>query len=153
PGDSSPTGWPRRQLADGLAPATTRRRAGPGDNSPTGWPRRQLADGLAPATLTLAGRLGTVVREARVAHGDPVAAGAMLDGILLLTGKVADVIRTEGGFARGHARVDGTGGDAGRVLELGLQKEHLMATRDGVAVAATPALICVLDSETGAPVT
>lgn len=42
----------------------------------------QLADGLVPATLTLAGRLGTVVREARAAHGDPVAAArAALDGI------------------------------------------------------------------------
>ncbi|MFF1715080.1 hypothetical protein [Streptomyces sp. NPDC058268] len=64
----------------------------------------QLADGLAPATLTLAGRLGTVVREARVAHGDPVA----LDGIPLPTGKVAAVIRrTEGGFALAGPRYFG----------------------------------------------
>ncbi|MGW7070426.1 DUF917 domain-containing protein [Streptomyces sp. NPDC054855] len=115
----------------------------------------QLADGLVPATLTLAGRLGAVVREARAAHGDPVAAArTLLDGIPLLTGKVADVARrTEGGFARGHARVEGTRGDTGRVLELGFQNEHLMATRDGVTVATTPDLICVLDSETGDPVT
>ncbi|MFD4481959.1 hypothetical protein ACFWPU_38415 [Streptomyces sp. NPDC058471] len=59
--------------------------------------------------MTLAGRLGTVVREARVAHGDPVAAaGATLDGILLLTGKVADVIRrTEGGLALAGPRYFG----------------------------------------------
>lgn len=115
----------------------------------------QLADGLVPATLTLAGRLGAVVREARAAHGDPVAAArAMLGGIALLTGKVVDVIRrTEGGFARGRARVEGIRGDAGRVLELGFQNEHLIATRDGVTVATTPDLICVLDSETGDPVT
>lgn len=115
----------------------------------------QLADGLVPATLTLAGRLGAVVREARAAHGDPVAAArSLLGGIPLLTGKVADVARrTEGGFARGHARVEGARGDAGRVLELGFQNEHLMATRDGVTVATTPDLICVLDSETGDPVT
>lgn len=112
----------------------------------------QLTDGLVPATLTLAGRLGAVVREARAAHADPVAAArSLLDGIPLLTGRVADVARrTEGGFARGHARIEGTRGDAGRVLELGFQNEHLPATRDGVTV---PDLICVLDSETGDPVT
>lgn len=115
----------------------------------------QLADGLVPATLTLAERLGSTVREARAAHTDPVAAArAVLGGVPLLTGKVVDVSRrTEGGFARGHARVAGTDGDAGHVLELGFQNEHLLATRDGVTVATTPDLICVLDSETGDPVT
>ncbi|GAA1928478.1 DUF917 domain-containing protein [Streptomyces durmitorensis] len=115
----------------------------------------QLADGLVPATLTLAARLGAVVREARAAHGDPVeAVRATLDGKVLLAGKVLDVDRrTEGGFARGHARVEGTRDDADRVLELGFQNEHLIATRDGATVATTPDLICVLDSDTGDPVT
>ncbi|GGV56584.1 hypothetical protein GCM10010277_58020 [Streptomyces longisporoflavus] len=103
----------------------------------------QLAAGLVPATLTLAGRLGAAVREARAAHRDPVAAArVVLAGVPLLTGKVVDVMRrTEGGFARGHARIEGTREDAGRVLELGFQNEHLLATRDGVTVATTPDLI------------
>ncbi|MFE5052838.1 DUF917 domain-containing protein [Streptomyces sp. NPDC056637] len=115
----------------------------------------QLADGLVPATLTLAERLGAAVREARAAHSDPVAAArAMLDGVHLLTGKVVDVSRrTEGGFARGRARVEGIADEAGQVLELDFQNEHLLATRDGVTVATTPDLICVLDSESGDPVT
>lgn len=115
----------------------------------------QLADGLVPATLTLAERLGAAVREARAAHTDPVsAARTMLSGIPLLTGKVVDVgRRTEGGFARGRARLEGIGDDTGSVLELDFQNEHLLATRDGETVATTPDLICVLDSETGDPVT
>ncbi|WP_353940808.1 DUF917 domain-containing protein [Streptomyces sp. HUAS MG91] len=115
----------------------------------------QLADGLVPATLTLAERLGAAVRTARSEHSDPVgAARAMLDGIPLLTGKVVDVSRrTEGGFARGRAVIEGITDDAGRTLELDFQNEHLLATRDGATVATTPDLICVLDSETGEPVT
>ncbi|MER5366904.1 DUF917 domain-containing protein [Streptomyces sp. NPDC002722] len=115
----------------------------------------QLTDGLVPATLTLAERLGAAVREARAAHTDPVlAARTMLSGTHLLTGKVIDVSRrTEGGFARGNARIEGIGDDAGRVLELGFQNEHLLATRDGETVATTPDLICVLDTDTGDPVT
>ncbi|WP_428956504.1 DUF917 domain-containing protein [Streptomyces sp. cg35] len=115
----------------------------------------QLADGLVPATLTLAERLGAAVREARAEHADPVgAARALLSGVHLLTGKVVDVSRrTEGGFARGLADIEGVTGDAGRSLRLDFQNEHLLATRDGVTVATTPDLICVLDSETGDPVT
>lgn len=115
----------------------------------------QLAAGLVPATLTLAEHLGAAVREARAAHADPVAAAlGLLSGIPLLTGKVVDVSRrTQGGFARGRARIEGVAGDSGRVLELDFQNEHLLATRDGRTVATTPDLICVLDSESGEPVT
>ena len=115
----------------------------------------QLATGLVPATLTLAQDLGRAVREARAAHADPVAAAVrLLDGVRLLTGKVTDVQRrTTGGFARGHAVLEGTGDDTGRTLELSFQNEHLLARRDGTVVATTPDLICVLDTDTGDPVT
>ncbi|MGI5167744.1 DUF917 domain-containing protein [Spirillospora sp. CA-253888] len=115
----------------------------------------QLAEGLVPATLTLAENLGRAVREARAAHSDPVAAAAdMLNGVRLLSGKVVDVRRrTSGGFARGDARLEGVGADAGRALELSFQNEHLLARRDGEIVATTPDLICVLDTDTGEPVT
>ncbi|GAA1597148.1 DUF917 domain-containing protein [Actinomadura kijaniata] len=115
----------------------------------------QLRDGLVPATLTLAEELGRAVREARAVHADPVAAAAgMLGGVRLLTGKVVDVERrTSGGFARGEARLAGTAGDTGRTLELSFQNEHLLARRDGTVIATTPDLICVLDTDTGDPVT
>ncbi|MGW5649112.1 DUF917 domain-containing protein [Saccharopolyspora sp. NPDC003752] len=111
----------------------------------------QLAAGLVPATLTLAEQLGQEVRQARAGHADPVdAARKLLAGKHLLAGKVVDVQRrTEGGFARGRTRVEG----AGRTLVLDFQNEHLLATLDGRITATTPDLICVLDAETGEPVT
>jgi DUF917 family protein len=110
----------------------------------------QLRDGLVPATLTLAESLGRAVREARAGHADPVAAAlGVLGGVRLFTGKVVDVERrTTGGFARGRARLEGTS-----ALELHFQNEHLLARRDGEIVATTPDLICVLDTDTGEPVT
>lgn len=110
----------------------------------------QLRDGLVPATLTLAENLGRSVREARGRHADPVAAATgVLSGVELFRGKVVDVERrTTGGFARGQARLEGTG-----VLELSFQNEHLLARRDGEIVATTPDLICVLDTDSGEPVT
>jgi hypothetical protein len=111
----------------------------------------QLADGLVPATLTLAEGLGRAVREARDVHADPVeAARSMLDGVVLLSGKVIDVQRrTAGGFARGRAVVEGPESR----LELDFQNEHLLARLDGEVVATTPDLICVLAADSGDPVT
>ncbi|MER5323368.1 DUF917 domain-containing protein [Streptosporangium roseum] len=111
----------------------------------------QLRDGLVPATLTLAEDLGRAVRLARAEHSDPVAAVTrLLGGVHLLTGKVVDMERrTTGGFARGRALLEGPAG----TLELSIQNEHLMAVRDGAVVATTPDLICVLDTDTGEPVT
>ena len=111
----------------------------------------QLADGLVPATLTLAEGLGRAVREARNVHADPVeTARSMLDGVVLLSGKVVDVQRrTAGGFACGRAVVDGPGSK----LELDFQNEHLLVRLDGEVVATTPDLICVLDADSGEPVT
>ncbi|NED80274.1 DUF917 domain-containing protein, partial [Streptomyces sp. SID11233] len=72
----------------------------------------------------------------------------------VFTGKVADVQRaTAGGFARGSARLTGLGDDSGAVLELAFQNENLVAVRDGEVVVSVPDLICVLDSDSGEPVT
>jgi DUF917 family protein len=111
----------------------------------------QLVDGLVPGTLTLAQRLGRTVREAV----DPVASVcSLLDGRLLITGKVVDVERrTGGGFVRGEAKIEGIGADRGALMRLSFQNEHLLAERDGQVLTSTPDLICVLDNETGEPVT
>jgi DUF917 family protein len=111
----------------------------------------QLPDGLVAGTITLATRLGAAVRAARAAHTDPATAvAAMAGGVHLATGKVVDVHRTTtGGFARGSATI------AGQDTELGLsfQNEYLLAEQDGEVVATTPDLICVLETDTGEPVT
>ncbi len=119
----------------------------------------QLSGALVPGTLSRAERLGAVVAAARAAHADPVAAAtAELGGRLLFQGKVVDVSRrTTAGFARGTAVLDGAGAAPGAPdaakLELEFQNEHLVARADGTIVASVPDLICVLETDTGEPVT
>jgi uncharacterized protein len=110
----------------------------------------RLDEALVPGTLSLCEELGWLIREERAAHGDPVGAVvARLGGRELGRGKVVDVARrTEGGFARGEARIEG---DAS--LRLSFQNEHLLARSGEDVLASTPDLICVLDGESGEPVT
>ncbi|GGZ02987.1 DUF917 domain-containing protein [Streptomyces poonensis] len=116
---------------------------------------RQVKDHMVPGTLSLCERVGRAVREARTERGDPVAAAAaVLRGRLVFTGRISDVLRsTRGGFARGTARLAGLSGDTGATLELSFQNENLVAARDGEVVVSVPDLICVLDTDTGEPVT
>lgn len=116
---------------------------------------RQVKEHLVPGTLTLCERVGRAIREAREGHTDPVAAAAgVLGGRQVFTGKISDVRRsTSGGFARGAAALVGLGADGGSTLELSFQNENLVATRDGEVVVSVPDLICVLDTDSGEPVT
>jgi DUF917 family protein len=115
----------------------------------------QLQAAWVPGTLSLCGRIGRTIVEARAAHEDPVAAVShVLGGRLIHTGKVVDVARrTTTGFARGEGVVEGVGEDAGHRLVLHFQNEHLLAERDGTIEATTPDLIMVLESDTGEPIT
>lgn len=115
----------------------------------------QAKESLVPGTLTLAQELGLIVRTAREQGIDPVE-GVLrrIGGVRLFAGKVSDVERrTVAGFARGEARIEGTGSDLGAVLTLRFQNEHLYASRDGQVLATSPDLIMVLEEETGEPVT
>ncbi len=116
---------------------------------------RQLREATVPGTLRLCEELGRLVRETRAAHGDPVATVVeRLSAYRLFSGKISDVARrTEGGFSRAEARVDGVGDDDGSQLVIASQNEHLVAIRDGEVLASVPDLIIVLDSESGEPIT
>lgn len=116
---------------------------------------RQVRQAAVHGSLQLCEDLGKTVREARAAHANPVAAVVeRLKGVVLFGGKIADVARrTEGGFARLEARVEGLGAHAGSTLVVRSQNEHLVAERDGTVLASTPDLIMLLDAETGEPLT
>ena len=120
-----------------------------------GMDGRTLKEAMVPGTIGLAEELGRLVRETRAAHGDAISAVVeRLDGFRVFTGKIADVSRrTQTGFARGEARIEGTGDEIGSVLELRFQNEHLVAIRDGEILVTVPDLIVVLDAETGEPIT
>lgn len=108
-----------------------------------------------PDTITLAREIGRLIRGTRERHEDAATAvAARFEGRVLIRGKVVDTERnTLGGFVRGRSRIEGTGGDEGSELELEFQNENLVAYRDGRLVATVPDLICVLDADTGEPIT
>ncbi|MBJ7599010.1 MAG: DUF917 domain-containing protein [Candidatus Nephthysia bennettiae] len=116
---------------------------------------RQLKEAMVHDTLSLAQDLGRVIREANQEHTDAVAAVVdRVRGRFIFQGKVADLWRrTEAGFAKGGARLEGVDRYSGSVLDLRFQNEHLVAIRDGEVQASVPDLIIVLDAESGQPIT
>jgi hypothetical protein len=107
-------------------------------------------------SMSLIHTIGKIIREEQAANrncADRLAAD--LNGVRLFEGRVMDVDRqTTGGFARGTAVIEGLDGYSGQSIRLHFQNEFLLAeTEDGKLLAATPDLICLLDLETGLPIT
>lgn len=111
-------------------------------------------------TLTLAKQVGEAVLNARTTKSSfSEAVLNITGGTELFVGKLVDVQRrTIGGFARGELLVEGLNQDRGNWLHIAFQNENLVAwrgerhTRDEV-VACVPDLICMIESETGEPIT
>jgi uncharacterized protein len=106
-------------------------------------------------TLTLARRLGEILRESRLAHADAIAAiQSKLNAATIFEGRVTDIARrTETGFARGDAKFVGVDDYKGHNYRIEFQNEFLIAERDGEPIVTTPDLITLLDADTGAPIT
>jgi DUF917 family protein len=115
----------------------------------------QAREAMLPGSLSLIHAIGRIVGDERAAHRNPAdRIVAQLGGLRLFEGRVVDVERrTEGGFARGAARIEGMDGHGGRTLTLHFQNEFLVAKEEGRLRASTPDLICLLDLETGEPIT
>ena len=115
----------------------------------------QLKRAAIPGTIALAEDIGRTVRLARLNEKNPVEAlRAAVGGFLLFRGKITDVDRrVSAGFAKGSARMIGSGDFEARELLLDFQNEHLVARVDDEFVATTPDIIAVLDSETAKPIT
>jgi uncharacterized protein len=116
---------------------------------------KQLKEAAIPGTITLAENIGKAVRLARVHEANPVdAVREAVNGFVIFNGKIADVQRrTEGGFARGEARLAGIGSFTEQELLLNFQNEHLAVRIDDEFRVTTPDLIAVLDIDTGEPLT
>lgn len=115
----------------------------------------QVRSSLVPRTYGMAYRIGFGLRAARLEHRNPVAeVASQLRGETVFIGKVMDVLRRNvAGFHRGEASFDGIGDWSGHSLTLDFQNEFLIARRDGEVVVTTPDLICLVDAQTGEPVT
>lgn len=105
--------------------------------------------------LQLEEEIGRSIRLAKAEGYDPI--GKVLEltnGFELFQGKVTDINRkTETGFTRGMATIEGLADYKGEALELRFQNEHLIAKTKDRLLCVTPDLIAVLDAETGLPIT
>lgn len=107
-------------------------------------------------SMSLIHSIGRIITEEQAANRNCAPRLARdLHGVSLFEGRVTDVDRrTEGGFARGTATIEGLEDHHGQSMKLHFQNEFLVAeTADGQPLATTPDLICLLDLETGAPIT
>jgi hypothetical protein len=106
-------------------------------------------------TLTLARRLGEILRESSASHADAVKAiQSKLNAATIFTGRVTDIDRrTITGFARGDAKFVGVDDYRGHAYRIAFQNEFLIAEQDGKPIVTTPDLITLLDVDTGAPIT
>ena len=105
-------------------------------------------------TVSLARELGKRVHDARERGTDPIETICeTLDGECLFTGKITDVYRrNREGFALGEVELIELDGDDRLTIEF--QNEYLIARReDGEILLTVPDLICIVDKDTGAPVT
>ena len=107
-------------------------------------------------SLSLISNIGQIISYEQTANRNPAdKLASELNGVRLFEGRITDVERrTEGGFARGQAIIQGLEAYQGRSMKLNFQNEFLLAEDNkGKPLAMTPDLICLLDLETGQPIT
>lgn len=116
---------------------------------------KTVKESAIPNTLQLEEAIGRIIREAKQNNKNPITEVLKLTGgYTLFKGKVSDIDRkTETGFARGIATIEGMENYQNEELYLNFQNEHLLASTKEKALCMTPDLIAVLDSETGLPIT
>jgi uncharacterized protein len=116
---------------------------------------KQLKEAAIPGTMSKAERIGQTIRSARSQEENPVdTVRDAVGGFLIFKGKISDIERrTEAGFAKGDAHIDGIDEYVDQELLLSFQNEHLAVRIDGEFKVTVPDLIAVLDVDTGEPVT
>lgn len=116
----------------------------------------KLKSSVIPGALTRAQQVGQARREAAERGADPIdaiikAAG----GKLLFTGRAGEESNWENkdGFTLGNIYLDGLGTDEGHTARVWYKNENMMLWVDGKVRLTCPDLICVLDKNTGIPLT
>ena len=107
--------------------------------------------------VTRSQKLGQAIRTVKDCDGDKTPEQNFFEfteGYKLFKGKISDVLReTRGGFNFGKVVLEGIGEYKGHEAFVEFQNENILANVDGEIVATAPDLICLVDSETFAPVT
>ncbi|MGM0215322.1 DUF917 domain-containing protein [Enterococcus sp. AZ109] len=116
---------------------------------------RQLKDHGIHNIVTFSEKIGKIIRSNDLDEATKLSSLLeLINGTQLFEGKIIDVIRRlEGGFNFGEATIEGLNQDLGSETKIFFQNENLIAEKDGVPMAMTPDLICMVDLETLMPVT
>lgn len=113
---------------------------------------KQCKDYLIRGSLSLIHHIGNIIEKHSFNAYEILV--KELNGKHLFQGRVRDVERrSEGGWNRGIVKLEGTGEFVNRDAKIDFQNEFLVAMEGDTVLATTPDLICVFDSNTGAPVT
>lgn len=118
-------------------------------------PMKDLRNVIIPGTISKALHLGQAYRKARAENLNVSRAIAdAADGRVVFTGTVTDFEwKTEGGFTLGWVKANGTNTCSGEQLKVWFKNENLVAWLNGEIHITLPDLICIIDTEKGAPVT
>lgn len=104
-----------------------------------------------PHTFTLAENIGRIIRKSDDVWEE---LRSSINAQIVFEGKIADLERkTQAGFSRGVATIEGMGPNRGSSLKVAFQNENLVAILDGSPVATVPDLITVMDYESATPLT
>mmetsp|Transcript_3460 Transcript_3460/g.12476 ORF Transcript_3460/g.12476 Transcript_3460/m.12476 type:complete len:378 (-) Transcript_3460:40-1173(-) len=119
-------------------------------------PVSRVKPAVIPGTITTALKLGQVWRAARDQGQDVAEVVATTgSGVVAFRGTVGpSTWRTEGGFTLGTINIVGsTAAFLGDEYKIQVKNENLVGWKNGEVQATIPDLICVLDTDTGMPVT
>lgn len=104
--------------------------------------------------VTLSEKIGKIIHHASEIDQPLAALLELTQGINLFSGKIIDVERqTRSGFNYGKVIIEGLDTHKHKTMEVYFQNENLVALCDGIPVALTPDLICIVQMETLVPVT
>lgn len=118
-------------------------------------PVSTVRSAVIPGTISKALLLGQRYREVKTDGADlPAAIAEAGGGIVAFAGKISSCDwKTEAGFTIGTIYMEGTGLHAGHTYRIWLKNENLVGWLDGDVHTTIPDLICLIDTDTGEPVT
>lgn len=117
-------------------------------------PVQDIRHALIPGTITLAQTMGRAHREARAANRDVAEAVAQTGGgAVMFRGQISDCDwRTEDGFTLGTVIIAGCDRHEGQTYRISLKNENMIGWLDNAVHATIPDLICLMDTQSGMPI-
>jgi len=117
-------------------------------------PVKNIRHALIPGTITLAQTMGCAHRTALEAGHDTAEAAAHTGGgAVMFRGQISDCDwRTEDGFTYGSIAIAGDDDHRNQTYRINLKNENMIGWLNGAVHATIPDLICLMDTQTGMPI-